>query len=135
MKFGSWDFPAGSEEFRPEKTEFEFRALVDFTLPGDWDLNVTFGAARPYDSDAGARYSQGLATFVFSGPVASKTGLYVEAAVRSPDSKGGNSDIFVDGGLTYLIKPGLHLDVGLKRGLTDAATDWSFLAGIAFFVF
>ena len=61
-----------------------------------------------------------------------RVGFFVEAFGDSGLSDDGPTETALDGGVTFLIRPNVQLDVFVGAGISDAAPDWLAGAGVSF---
>ena len=52
----------------------------------------------------------------------------------SPTSDGGNEQIFMDAGATYLVAPGYQIDFAVFKGLGRVSSDWAVTSGLTFYI-
>jgi hypothetical protein len=129
-----WDLPIGSEAFRPEKSEIELTGLADFPLPANFGLTVNGGVTWPYDADTERRYTQGSGAIVLSNSISDRAGLFGEVYIDSPTSDGGHEEIWVDGGVTYLVAPSYQIDFAVFKGVGRVSSDWAVTGGLTFYI-
>jgi hypothetical protein len=71
---------------------------------------------------------------LLSKGITDRTGVFAEAYIDDPTSDGGNEQIFMDFGATYLVAPGYQIDFAVFKGLGRVSSDWAFTGGLTFYI-
>jgi len=129
------DLPVGSQSFRPPKNVFSTTLLVDFPLRGDFSLVLNAGASFPFDSGTKTRYTEGIGTIAFTGPLGQDLGFFMEIAGGGPQSDDGETWAVVNGGIVFPLTRRFQLDLAVSRGVNRYSSDWGATIGFSFYVF
>ena len=116
--------PVGSERLRPDDVTPEFRMAGNYTI-GDrlsWEGNLGAGWEDGFNDITG------FYTTALGFALIDELGVFTEFF----GTMNGESTHGFDGGISYLVRPTVQLDVFGGPGLTDAAPDWFVTAGISF---
>ena len=111
------DTPTGSLPGREHTWRPSARASLGWELPGRIALHCNLGLGR--DTRGGEGFSRAIASVWVARRIAGRLGAYAEALGSSRERPGGPSAGFVHGGLTYLVRSWMHLD--LHAGVGSAA--------------
>lgn len=118
-------FPAGAEEFKPDKTEPQLILSVSKNIIENLDIGVNLGSQNISAADdwfyfytvaAGIGLTEKLGTF---------------AEIYSELIAGSEPFMLAGTGLTYLLLPNLQLDITGGNGLFNNSKVWYFGAGIS----
>lgn len=127
--------PVGDDDTTSDAWDPSFRFNFDHDLSENLGLGVNLGAEwQTVRSDAGVEDT--ATRFVYTAALGraldEARGVFVEIfgseSIDGPDS---GAEVSLDGGLTWLLRPNLQLDVAAGVGLTDAADDWFVGAGVS----
>lgn len=116
--------PVGSERLRPDDVTPEFRMAGNYTIGErvSWEYNLGVGWEDGFNDITG------FYTTALGFALIDELGVFTEFF----GNMNGKSTHGFDGGLSYLIRPTVQLDVFGGPGLTDAAPDWFVTAGVSF---
>ncbi len=119
--------PVGDEELTSDEYEPAVRLAFAHTLSNRLGLAYNLGAERSHDEGEG--FTRFLYTVALGAGFTDRIGAFVEVFGEEPESGApGGSQVSLDGGVTYLVRPNLQLDAYAGAGLPDDAPDW--LAGL-----
>ena len=97
-----------------------------------WDDAIATAAARlvpqQKDRDTTSKFEYTLALGMDVSP---RVGAYVELFGETPLSSDSSEEHYVDGGITFLLRDNMQLDLEAGAGLNDAADDWFVGAGLS----
>lgn len=127
----SLNLPVGSDFAKPSRAEPGFTWAADWSLPKGFGLATNLGIAAPYDALLGERFADLFVAAALGRGVGTATGLFIELAGTRPQEGHGEAEIFMDGGVTYLVNDDLQLDASLTRGLNEDSADWTLGVGIS----
>jgi hypothetical protein len=118
--------PSGAAEFSTDRADPSFRLSVAHTLSERVSLGYNVGAAwETAQTDRGpTTLSRALYTVAAGFSLSDRVGAFVELYGDLGGSAGGGPAHSADGGLTFLIRDNLQLDLAGGVGLTDLADDW-----------
>lgn len=126
--------PLGDEEFTSHRYDPSFRLLFSHSLSERLDLGYNFGVAFGTEPGAGGERST-LSNYVYTVALGigltERWGAFVEFFGEIPASASGGPSHSFDGGLTYLLRDNLQLDLAAGLGLSDAADDWFVGLGVS----
>jgi hypothetical protein len=106
------------------------RFSLGYNAGVSWDEAVTFAGVPAVP---GKRLeSRFLWTAALGIGATERVGFFVEAFGDSGLSDDGPTETALDGGVTFLLKPNVQLDVFVGAGLSSAAPDWLAGAGVSF---
>jgi hypothetical protein len=106
------------------------RLSLGYNAGVSWDEIVsTVGMPAVPDKELESRF---LWTAVLGIGATERVGFFVEAFGDSGLSDDGPTETALDGGVTFLVRPNVQLDVFVGAGLSDAAPDWLAGAGVSF---
>lgn len=124
--------PVGSQEFTEDEPILVPTVAAEWELPWELGLAANLGMTIPLsgrdERDDVLRYA--LALSRSWAPEVEWLGSYIEVFGETPFDEGDDS-IFLDGGLTYLVNPDMQLDLSVRLGLTDVATDVGGAVGLS----
>ena len=102
-----------SSDFKPEFTSTDFRFSLSHTINERSSIGYNIGAQWEADSPEAAY----VYTLAYGYAITDRWGFYVEAYGDLPEDSRANH--FVDGGMTYLLKPLIQLDAYIGTGITE----------------
>lgn len=119
--------PSGSKTLRSHRTTGDVRIAADLELSEKWSVNPNVGFALEED-DEGRRFR----TASIAGTLAYKPTrtleLFVDSAVKTPETKGRRSSLVSDGGIAYLLSRDVQVDMSIGRRGRGTTAPRSFLA-------
>lgn len=119
--------PVGDDELTSDEYEPSVRLAFAHTLSDRLGLAYNLGAERSHEREES--FTRFLYTVALGAGLTDRLGAFVEVFGEEPESGGpGGSQVSLDGGVTYLLRPNLQLDAYAGAGVTDHAPDW--LAGM-----
>jgi len=118
--------PVGSEEFRTSYYAPSFRFAMQHTLSDAFSLGYNAGAEWDGES-AEPTFLYTLSTGI---SLTETLGCYVELYGFAPQKRSAVHNF--DGGLTWLLRPNVLLDVSAGAGLTPDASDFFVAVGVSF---
>jgi len=119
--------PVGDDQFTSDRYDPSIRLLFSHSLGDHLDLGYNLGLAWGTDfGDENERstLSSYLYTIALGIGLSERLGAFVEFFGEIPASASGGPAHSFDGGLTYLVRDNLQLDLAAGLGLSDAADDW-----------
>jgi hypothetical protein len=127
--------PTGDDTFSTHRADPSFRFLFSHTLTDTLSLSYNFGAA--WESQEGLDGDRDtLSVFQYTVSlgkgVTDKLGLFVELFGDIPMNAEGTPENLVDGGITYLLADNFQVDFSMGFGLSEAADDLFFGAGVSY---
>lgn len=132
---GGVTLPVGDDELTGDEYHPSVRLAFAHTLSDRLGLSYNLGAERftaPDPESSGDEtddFVRYLATVALGAAFTDRLGGFVELFGEEPESAAlGGTQVSLDGGVTYLVRPNLQLDAFAGAGLTDEAPDW--LAGV-----
>lgn len=122
--------PTGSRDVaeRRYQPEAVLAAALDINERVAFSTNLGYVRA----SDAGERFNQAFGSASFGFGLSDKWGAYLEAYAFNKTAPGGDSQQFVNSGVTYLINNDFQLDARIGRGLNGRETFFGFGAARRF---
>jgi hypothetical protein len=126
--------PAGEESFSTERFDPSARFSLSHDLAGGIGLGYNLGvetASRRRDHGH-STLATAIYTLAAGFPAGERWGLFAEVFGEVPMSEEGNPAHVVDGGVTYLLRPNLQLDLAAGAALSDDASDWFTGVGVSF---
>jgi hypothetical protein len=100
--------PSGSDDLRADTPQPEVKLAIG------WDLSDRLGLAANlnggWPSEEGERYRQFSGSVSLGLGISERLGGFIEYFGFVPESLGAGDRDFVDGGLTWLVRPNLQLD-------------------------
>lgn len=121
--------PVGSDFARPAKVEPGFVWAADIGLPAGLGLSTNLGVTARFDAVERDRFAELFFAAALGRSISDQAGLFVEIAGTRPED--GDSQVVVDGGVTYLVNPDVQLDFSATRGLNRQTADWVLSGGIS----
>lgn len=112
------DTPTGSLPGREHSWRPSARAVLGWELPGRIALHCNVGVAD--ESVAGDRFARGFASLWLARRVVGPLGAYGEIYGSTRERQDGGATHYVHGGITYLIRPGIHADLHAGAGSKNA---------------
>jgi hypothetical protein len=122
--------PSGSGAQRSHTTNGDVRLAADINLGEKWSLNPNIGVAANDDGDG--RFTAGLAALTVQYNLSDHANVFVDAALQSPEARGGPAALTVDAGAVRIIGSNIQLDVSVgwgAKGSTPPNVFWA--AGIS----
>ena len=114
------DTPTGSLPGREHSWRPSGRAVLGWELPGQIALHCNVGLAE--ESLAGKHFAREFASLWLSRRVTGPLGVYGEVYGSTRERPDGGSTHYVHGGITYLIRPGIHADLHAGAGSRSAGS-------------
>lgn len=111
------DTPTGTLPGREHTWRPSARASLGWELPGRVALHCNLGLGR--ETRAGEAFSREIASVWVARRIAGRLGAYAEALGSSRERPDGPAAAFLHGGLTFLVRSWIHLD--LHGGIGSAA--------------
>ncbi len=106
------------------------RLSLGYNAGVSWDETVRLiGMPSVPDAELESRF---LWTAVLGIGATERVGFFIEAFGDTGLSDDGPSETALDGGVTFLVRPNVQLDVFVGTGLSNAAPDWLAGAGVSF---
>lgn len=124
--------PVGDDEFTSDRYDPSFRLAVEHDLAERVSLGYNLGMAWSSEVTGGGpgrravreTFSRFVYTAALGFALSPRLGAFAEVFGEEPVDAPGSSDVSVDGGFTYRVRPNLQLDLFGGAGLTDDAADW-----------
>jgi hypothetical protein len=126
--------PVGDDELTSDRLDPTLLLSLAHTLSDRLSLGYNAGVAWSSEAgDAGVleTYSHGVYSAAVGIGLTDRLGAFVELFGAEPIDAPGGSEVALDGGLTWLVRPNLQLDVAAGAGLTDDARDWFVGTGVS----
>jgi hypothetical protein len=127
--------PLGSNDLSSHRFDPAFRFSFGHTLPRGFSLGYNLGAAWETVADGNGAGRDTLARFEYTAALGydftDRWGGFVELFGDAPLGDSGGSAHSLDGGLTYLLRENLQLDLAAGLGLDSEAPDWFVTAGLS----
>jgi hypothetical protein len=114
------DTPTGSLPGREHSWRPSGRAVLGWELPGRIALHCNVGLAG--ESVGGRHFAREFASLWLFRRVAGPLGVYGEVYGSTRERPDGGSTQYVHGGITYLIRQGVHADLHAGAGSTSAGS-------------
>jgi Putative MetA-pathway of phenol degradation len=114
------DTPTGSLPGREHSWRPSGRVILGWELPGRVALHCNIGVAG--ESLTGRHFAREFASLWVSRRVAGPFGVYAEMYGSTRERPDGGSTRYVHGGITYLIRPGIHADLHAGAGSSSAGS-------------
>lgn len=106
------------------------RLSLGYNAGVSWDETVRFiGMPAVPDKELESRF---LWTAALGIGATDRVGFFVEAFGDSGLSDDGPTETALDGGVTFLVRPNVQLDLFVGAGISSAAPDWLAGAGVSF---
>ena len=128
----STSIPSGTADFSTERFDPAFRLAVAHSLSDSIDLGYNVGVVWQSELEETGHHTltSMIYTLATGFSLSDRWGLFVELFGELGLSETGPPAHSFDGGLTYLLRPNLQLDMAGGVGLSSAADDWFALVGI-----
>ncbi len=123
--------PIGSPALRPGQLQPAALLSADLPVSGSASISLNAGVVSAFDDGLEGRFAQGFFAGVLGFALADDWGGFIEVAATTPDAINGDSAVFVDSGVSWVVSPDLQLDLSAIRGVTAAATDWTAMVGVS----
>lgn len=126
--------PVGDEQLTSDRFEPSFRFSLSHTLSDRVSLGYNLGMAWSTEDREGSgrqTFSHVEYTAALGFGLSRRLGAFVELFGELPASAPGGPSNSVDGGLTYLLRPHIQLDLAGGVGLSRQAPDWFVGAGVS----
>ena len=120
--FAGLSLPVGADEYSSDRVDPTVGAFWSYSAALDW-----FGTVLISESDGDVTFGNALGISI---PVDGVTGAYVEYFGNYAGN--GGPEHYLNGGLAYLPRNDIQLDVHAGLGLNDRAADLFFGLGIAY---
>lgn len=111
--------PSGSGAQRSDTTNGDVRLAADLNIGERWAINPNIGLASVDDGDG--RFTAGLAALTVQYSISDHANVFVDAALQSPESRGGTTALTVDAGAVRIIGSNTQLDVSVGWGAHGSA--------------
>jgi hypothetical protein len=106
------------------------RLSLGYNAGVSWDETVRLmGMPVVPDKELTSRF---LWTVALGISATERVGFFVETFGDTGLSDDGSTETALDGGVTFLIRPHVQLDLFVGSGVSDAAPDWLAGAGVSF---
>ncbi len=106
------------------------RLSLGYNAGISWDETVrTMGMPPVPDKELTSRF---LWTVALGIGATERVGFFVEAFGDTGLSDDGSTETALDGGVTFLLRPNVQLDLFVGSGVSDSAPDWLAGAGVSF---
>lgn len=131
----STSVPTGNPEVTSDRFDPELRLSVAHELTERFGLGWNLGVARESFRDPGDRVRSSsfwFATAVLAASAGERAGVFLELFGEGGGSRGGAPATSLDGGVTYLLRPNVQLDLAAGVGLSSAADDRFLGFGVSF---
>src|SRR5882724_9206455 len=99
-------------------------------LPAGWDMGLEVGASSLRNGNDNGRHAEIFNSATFGHDIIGKLGGYVEFFSNMSTERGAGWVGTVDIGLTYDVTENVQVDTGVNFGVTRAADDEEFFAGL-----
>ena len=119
--------PTGSRSVAARKISPEAVLATEVGLSEKTGLAFNAGIGRP--DDGGGRYSQIFGSISLAHDVSDRVGAYLEAYAFNRTERGGDSQKFINGGLTYALNPNLQLDARIGKGVGNDVSGSEYFYG------
>jgi hypothetical protein len=131
--FGA-SLPTGGDEVSSERLDPGFQFSASHTLSDRHGLGYNVGMKWASEEGPGGGHRT-LSSYIYTAAlgtaVSERTGAFVELFGEIPASAPGGPAHSVDGGMTYLVRDNLQLDLAGGIGLSDDADDWFIGIGVS----
>ncbi|HSL81901.1 MAG TPA: transporter, partial [Thermoanaerobaculia bacterium] len=127
--------PLGDDDVSSDRYDPSMRLAFAHTLSERLGLGYNLGvewSSEPGDEGVRETFSRLVYTVALGSAVTDRMGAFVELFGAEPIDAPAGSEVSLDGGFTYLLRPNLQLDLSAGAGLTDHAPDWFVGAGVSF---
>lgn len=130
----STTLPTGERGFGSERLDPAFLVAATNTLSDRVSVGYNVGlrwTTSGTDDASLDTTAEGLYSVAFGFSLADRVGAFAEVFGSAGLEKDSPDPVSVDGGLTFLVRDNVQLDVSGGLGLNDAADDWFLAGGIA----
>ena len=130
----STSVPSGDDAFTSDRFDPALRLALAHTLSERVSLGYNLGLAFASEvGEDGERdtVSSAFYTVALGFSLSERWGAFVELYGDIPASAGGGPANAFDGGITYLVRENLQLDLAVGAGLSDAADDFFIGLGLS----
>jgi hypothetical protein len=124
------NLPTGESGFGEDALQPGAKVALDFGLTNRLNLGSNVGWA--YLGSDGERFHQGIGSIVLGYAIGDPLTAYVEWYGLFPENRGGGSDHYLDGGLTWGVGANFQVDWRIGISLQDPDPNWFTGAGISF---
>lgn len=127
--------PAGDDELSSDRFDPAVRLSFAHTLTERLGLGYNLGmewSSEPGERGVRETHSRLVYTVALGAPVSERLGAFVEVFGAEPVDAPGGSEVSLDGGFTYLLRPNLQLDLFAGAGLNEGTPDWLAGAGVSY---
>lgn len=127
-------FPrSGTSNVKTTKTTGDVRFAADWDVTPKISINPNVGIGK-YEGDAGETFTTALFALTVSTFNDAKTiNPFVDVSIQTVEGPGAGSAIIVDGGVAYIPKPNVQLDISAgKRARGESPANWFIAAGVSF---
>ncbi len=129
---GGVSLPVGREEFSSGRADPAFRVCLSHTLSERVSFGYNLGASWESDLEASSdRFSLLNYTAALGIGLSEQAGVFVELFGDVPIDVDEVAAHSFDGGITYLLRENVQLDVVGGVGISDGADDWFVGLGIS----
>ena len=108
--------PSGSGPFRADRTSCDVMFVADWNLSEHWSINPNVGAAR-YASSSGGVFGTALGALTLSYAPNQAWNPFVDVGLQSAADAGAPASVIVDGGIGWIVRRNLQLDVSVGEGV------------------
>lgn len=118
--------PVGDETYTSDRLDPSILLSLAHTLTDSLSLGYNAGvewSSEPTEAGVHETHSRFLYTAALGIGLTDRAGAFLELFGAEPIDAPGGSELSLDGGLTYLLRPNLQLDLAAGAGLTDQAPD------------
>lgn len=127
--------PVGDGAFSSDRLDPAIRLAFGHTLTERLSLGYNVGvdwSSEPGDEGVRETFSRLVYTVALGTALTERLGAFVELFGVEPVDAPAGSEVSVDGGLTYLLRPNLQLDLSAGAGLNEEAPDAFVGAGVSY---
>lgn len=127
--------PVGDEPFSSDRFDPAIRLAFGHTLTERLSLGYNLGmewSSEPGEERVRETFSRFVYTVALGTTLTERLGAFVELFGAEPVDAPAGSEVSVDGGLTYLVRPNLQLDLSAGAGLNEEAPDGFVAAGLSY---
>jgi hypothetical protein len=123
--------PSGSGESKQTWFTGDVRLAADLDLSDKWQLNPNVGAAIDRD-DSGRQFTAALAAVTLQYSVNERIQPFLDFGLETPEARAAGTSLIVDGGVAWIVRPNMQLDVALAHGISGKTSpDFSWTAGVS----
>lgn len=126
--------PVGDDDFSSDRYDPSMRLAFAHTLTEGLGLGYNLGVAwssEPGEEGVRETSSRLVYTVALGTSITDRLGAFVELFGAEPVDAPPGSEVSLDGGFTYLLRPNLQLDLSAGAGLDDDTPDWFVGAGVS----